>query len=145
MTLSLRPEKSTRNDLAPSSSSISFCLPLIFFFFFSTDIPFLLHRFFLILALFLPFSITPIRIFSISVSLSRKMSPSLSEMSARVQVEFCAAPRAMSLPLEMFDNIGHQRSPMEHEIDNSYKLSRIKRASVRGLSGSNDKLLFESF
>lgn len=53
--------------------------------------------------------VTSIRIFSIPfVSLSRKMSPSLSRMSTRVQVEFHAGPRTMSLPVEMFDNIGHQ-------------------------------------
>lgn len=57
------------------------------------------------------------------------MSPSLSAMLARVQVEFRARPRTMSLPLEMLDNIGHRGSPMEHGVDNSYKLSRRERVN----------------
>jgi len=38
----------------------------------------------------------------------------------------------MSLPLEMLDNIGHWGSPTEHEVDNSYKLSRIRREHELG-------------
>lgn len=123
-------EKSTRNDPAFSSPApSSLCPPLIFSRLISPVPPRVVSFLFSLLPLPPPL-VTPIRIFSISASLSRKMSPSLSEMSARVQVEFCAAPRAMSLPLEMFDNIGHQRSPMEHEVDNSYKLSRIEGGST---------------
>lgn len=127
MTPPLRSEKSTRNDSAPFPPFASFYPPLVF-----------LDWFLVSLASFLPFFRSPISVtprnscthFSIPAFLSRKMSPSLSGMSARVQVEFRTGPRTMSLPLEMLDNIGHQESPMEHEVDNSYKLSRIRREHV---------------
>lgn len=69
------------------------------------------------------------------------MSSSLSGMSARVQVEFCAGPRTMSLPLEMLDNIGHWGSPMEHDkVDNSYKLSRIRREQIHRIGSYGEEI-----
>ena len=127
MTPPLRPEKSTRNDSTLFPPFATFYSPLVF-----------LDRSLVSLASFLPFfrsllsasRLTFARIFFISASLSRKMSSSLSGMSTRVQVEFRTGSRTMSLPLEMLDNIG-LGSPMEHdEVDNSYKLSRIKREQI---------------
>lgn len=95
----------------------------------STDLPFLSHRFLLILIAPL-FSLLPwsLYVFSLSSCLyPRKMSPSLSGMSARVQAEFRVGSQTMSLLLEMLDNIGHRGSSTEHEVDNSYKSSKIKR------------------
>lgn len=63
------------------------------------------------------------------------MSPSLSRMSARVQAEFHVGSQTTSLPLEVLDDIGHRGSSMEHEVDNSYKSSKIKRIRIARLIG----------
>lgn len=121
LTLSLCPEKSTRND--PASFSPSTLLS-----FSSTDLPFLSHRFLLILIVLLSlYRGLYTRFLYSPASISSKMSPSLSRMSARVQAEFHVGSQTMSLPLEMLDNIGHRGSSMELEVDNSYKSSKIKR------------------
>lgn len=128
MTPSLHSEKSTRTDSAALP-------PFALFYLLSLS---LFDQSLVSLASSLPFfrsSLSACRnscthFLHSRISLSRKMSPSLSGMLARVQVEFRGRPRTMSLPLEMLDNIGHRGSPMEHGIDNSYKLSSIKRERV---------------
>lgn len=125
LTLSLCPEKSTRNDPASFSPSASVSS--------SPHFPPPISRFSRIVSsLFLSFPLPLSRglythfLYS-RASISSKMSPSLSRMSARVQAEFYVGSQTMSLPLEVLDDIGHRGSSMEHEVDNSYKSSKIKR------------------